>query len=100
VLGALDMSAVRRVIARRLPSIRSCIKQTLSGQKKVSGGLTLRLVIGSDGKVWEAIIHSRSRHNPVLEACVLHSARRWRFPPITGGVKAVAICPLRFKGSL
>lgn len=97
VLGALDRGAAQQLITRRLPSIRSCIKQILSGRKRFSGGLTLRLVIGSDGKVWEAIIQRRSRYNPALEACVLHAARQWRFPPITGGAKAVAIYPLRYK---
>jgi Ca-activated chloride channel family protein len=71
---------VMRVVRRHLPSLRKAFQRALSRDPKLAGAkLTLRLTIGSDGRVVRAEILG-GPSDPGLKKELLRLARSWTFP--------------------
>lgn len=90
VLGALDKTLVRDVIHRDLNAIRYCYERRLRLDPELAGNVTVRFVIGPDGRVSSATATSELA-DPLVGECVAERVRRLAFPaPAGGGILKVS----------
>lgn len=87
--GALSSGVIRRVILRNLGQVRHCQEQGLTENPGLSGRVTIRFVIGTDGAVAGAGIAESSVQVATVASCIASAVRRWTFPAPAGGVVTV-----------
>lgn len=87
--GLLGPAEIRRVVTRNLGQVRHCYERVLEDHPGAGGRLTLRWVIGVDGRVVGAGVVSDETGAPALGDCVASAVRRWLFPAPSGGVVTV-----------
>jgi hypothetical protein len=87
--GLLGPAEIRRVVTRNLGQVRHCYERVLEDHPGAGGRLTLRWVIGVDGRVVGAGVVSDETGAPALGDCVASAVRRWLFPAPAGGVVTV-----------
>jgi hypothetical protein len=85
IRGSMPREAIMRVLTRARAELASC------ASSHGSHPVTLRLVVSPAGTVQSA----SGDGPPPLSACVVRSARRWRFPPTGAGVTAIDV-PVSF----
>lgn len=99
VRGSLSPEVIRRVIGRHINTIRYCYEQQLARAPNLSGRISMRLVISSDGTVTSSSVASSTVNNPEMESCVARSVRRIRFPPPEGGGVVIVTYPFNFRSA-
>ncbi len=77
------------MVTRNLGQVRHCYERVLEAHPGAGGRLTLRWVIGVDGRVVGAAVESDETGAPALGDCVVGAVRRWLFPAPAGGVVSV-----------
>ncbi len=85
VNGALSQEAIRRVVHRHLPEVRFCYEQGLQSNPSLGGRVTVRWIIGGDGRVQSSGLASSSLSNSNVESCIVNAVQRWTFPSPDGG---------------
>ncbi|MDP1919678.1 MAG: TonB family protein [Myxococcales bacterium] len=87
--GVLAREAISSVI-KKDPSIRQCFELAVKNQRRLQGKVTVKFVIGTQGKVTSAAVQDTTVANAGLEGCVVARVRRFVFPKPTGGAVAVS----------
>jgi hypothetical protein len=95
ILGALDRSAIDRVLALHQTQFRYCFQKELNRQPELNGDVVTKFVIGTDGSVSTAEIRSTSLERPVVENCLTSRLERLNFPAPKGG--GIVIAEYRFE---
>ncbi len=96
--GALDSSAIKRVVKRNLPSIKHCYEQELRRNPKLAGKVTVEFTVAVTGAISGTEVVSSSLNNRAVEGCIVKTIRRWRFPkPEDGDV--IITYPFIFQAS-
>ncbi|MBI3183828.1 MAG: TonB family protein [Myxococcales bacterium] len=91
VIGGLPREVISRVVRRHQSEIKFCYESELARLPDLAGKVAVRFVIDPAGEVSEAQVAESSLANANVEACMLESVRRWRFPePEGGGVVEVS----------
>ncbi len=86
VKGALDQEVVNRVLRTRLNAFRACYEQSvLRGDPTAQGKVTVKLVIGADGKVTQVTLPSIAKGLGPMSDCLQRMMRRVVFPAPKGG---------------
>lgn len=79
VTPGADASMIRRVVRANIGQVRHCYVRALEVDPNAEGTLTIRWVIGGDGRV----LASAVAHDPIgvasLGECVASAVRRWSF---------------------
>ena len=90
--GGLDKTVIDEYVKRRLPMLRSCYDtEVKKGNKGLVGSVSMRFVIGSDGKVSDAKAEDSTLKSPEVEACLATVLKETHFPqPVGGGVVEVS----------
>ena len=89
VRGSLSRDVIRRYIRRQLNAIRHCYETELTRRPSLSGRVSIRFVIGADGRVMTSMVESSTLGVPSVEQCVARAVQRISFPSTTGGVVLV-----------
>ncbi|HEY3358974.1 MAG TPA: TonB family protein [Polyangia bacterium] len=97
VRGSLDTNIIRRVIRAHVAEVRACYERQLRVNPGLSGRVTLQLVIGPQGDVVNVQRQSTTMSSPPLDACLIATARRWRFPAPAGGGAVMVTYPFTFQ---
>jgi hypothetical protein len=89
IQGALSGELVERVFRRHMEEIATCARGARgareSGGPPESEEVTLRVVIGGDGKVQRVEVRPNGKKSPVLESCVSAMVRKWQYDlPVDG----------------
>lgn len=79
--GTLDRELIRRGLRAQWPTLRRCFEQPTAS----SGKLTVRFVIGPDGRVTAAEQAQATTFSPGAVACVLSGVRQLKFAAPVGG---------------
>lgn len=95
ILGALERSAIDRVLAQHQSQLRYCFQKELNRQPELSGAVVTKFVIANDGTVSKAEIRSTSLEHPVAENCLTARLERMKFPSPEGG--GIVIAEYRFE---
>ncbi|MEZ4295662.1 MAG: AgmX/PglI C-terminal domain-containing protein [Polyangiaceae bacterium] len=110
--GRLPASAVQQKIRERFPLAVKCYEDGLKRDRELEGRVTVRLVIGLDGKVSDARVATpedaktadiltpgdapaKTMPDPKVTACVVDVLRGTVFPPPDGGTVSV-VYPVTF----
>jgi hypothetical protein len=80
VMGHCKASDVARVLRRRLPGFLHCYQRRLDVHPNLRGKTTLAFTIGAPGRVSQASTLQGTLKSPQLAACLIHKARKMRFP--------------------
>jgi len=90
-----DLPNPGKVINENRAQIRSCYERRLKVNNVLQGDLTLRVKVGSTGRVVASSV-SGSIRDPQVWSCVRSLAQTWTFPVPTGGACAVVQVPFQF----
>lgn len=93
--GDIPAAEIRSVLEERAPQIRACYEKRLRVNNLLQGSLRLQVRVGNDGKVTAART-SGTLKDPEVSSCIQALARKWSFPPPTGGNCAVFDAPYNF----
>ncbi len=80
VRGSLSREIIRRVVRRHINEVRFCYENQLTSQPSLSGRISIRFIIGSDGSVQTASVASSSVGDQAVESCIAQAVHRWTFP--------------------
>ena len=83
-METVELSAVNKVIGRRMGAIKGCYERALRRDPNLKGKLVIRFTISGSGRVTTA----RAVENgltPDVGNCVVSAFKRFRFPQPDGG---------------
>jgi outer membrane biosynthesis protein TonB len=91
IRGVFSKKIVRRVVKRSLPRFAFCYEKARQRDQTLGGGtLTIKFIIGADGKVFSAEVAS-GRISAEVDACVVEKTTWLEFPaPEKGGTVEVS----------
>lgn len=93
-VGRADREAISRAMASYGPQVRRCYDRRLKRMPTLRERIELRITIGTDGLVSNAVIRGAG-HDAEVSDCVLTVARRWTFQAPQGGPVTVSV-PFNF----
>ena len=88
--GALDSSAIARVVRSRMRMVQNCYEKELKRNPSLSGKIEIEFTIGESGRIEEAFVASNGMGSDAVGACIVSRIKRWRFPKPDGGSVTVA----------
>lgn len=91
--GLVDPAELAKTVKRRTPSVQRCYERRLACDRRARG--TVRLVLRVDPEGLVTAASAESGLSADVDACVLASVSRWRFPAPKGG-EALVRFPLVF----
>jgi hypothetical protein len=94
VAGRLPPEVIRRIVRQNNSRFRLCYEQGLKNSPGLQGRISVRFVIGRDGKV-ATVSATDDLANPSVRECVVNVFRTLRFPQPEGGIVTVSY-PLVF----
>lgn len=86
VKGPLDRDIIKAVVGKYHNEVQFCYDKARDAEAE--GGLTLRLVIESNGKVSKSTVRAGAFNDETVLACITAAAGRWVFPAAGGRVTA------------
>jgi hypothetical protein len=87
VKGGLSREVIRRIVRRHLNEIKFCYDQGLLKRADLSGRISIKFLITSNGAVQGATVESSTLDDPSVEVCIAKAVRRMTFPkPEDGGI--------------
>jgi len=86
VSGTLDSSAVKSVVKRRTPSLKTCYERLLRSDPTLEGRVSVSFIIASTGRVIGIEVHGSGDLASAMKknGCLSSVIRRWRFPSSDG----------------
>jgi Ca-activated chloride channel family protein len=72
--------SVEKILKQQIPAIDSCYQNVLGKESNRKGEVTLKLIIGRDGKVSKVSLISAWIRDKKLEQCILEKIKGLRFP--------------------
>ncbi|RMG16509.1 MAG: hypothetical protein D6729_10790 [Deltaproteobacteria bacterium] len=78
--STVDAQSISRYIKVRMRSITSCYEAELKRNPSLQGKLSIRIVIGTNGRVADISIEEDTLGSPAVVRCVRNRIRPWRFP--------------------
>lgn len=99
VIVGYDKELVRRVVHSHHAQLRYCYESELVRNPTMSGKITVKWVIGSQGAVTQVSTVGSTLNNARVESCLNARVKSWNFPPPKGGGIAVVTYPFVFRPS-
>lgn len=91
--GGLDPNEIAAVIKRHESQVRACYERGLQKSPRLAGRLSLRFLIGPQGRVTTAKVSQSSLGNAGVESCIQNRLMSWKFPKPEGGVTVKVAFP-------
>ena len=91
--GGLDPNEIAAVIKRHESQVRACYERGLQKSPRLAGRLSLRFLIGPQGRVTTARVSQSSLRNAGVESCIQSRLMSWKFPKPEGGVSVKVAFP-------
>ncbi|WP_373045501.1 AgmX/PglI C-terminal domain-containing protein [Vulgatibacter sp.] len=99
VIVGYDKELVRKVVHSHHSQLKYCYESELVRQPNMSGKITVKWVIGSQGRVTQVSTVSSSLNNARVASCINARVKSWNFPAPKGGGIAVITYPFVFRPS-
>ena len=96
VMGSLDREIIRRVVRAHLAQVRYCYERRLAVNPTLAGQVSLRFVIGADGRVTAVTVAKDGLGDAEVASCLVARAKMWVFPQPAGGGIVTVTYPFRF----
>jgi TonB family protein len=87
--GQIAPEVIRDVTLAHLGEVNACHEAGLQTVPDGRGRVTVRYVIGSEGRVLSAEVASSTHPLPAVAVCIASTIRSWQFSPPTGGAVTV-----------
>jgi hypothetical protein len=97
VEGGLDKNEIAAVIQRHLGEVRYCYEQGLQQKPNLAGRVSMKFIIGANGKVSIANVSSSNLGSPSVEGCIRDRLKTWLFPQPRGGVNVKVSYPFMLR---
>ncbi len=94
--SGLPPDAIMQVIRSHLNEIRHCYEQLLQRTPKAQGKMTVRFIIGGDGRVQTVSVLDNQIPDVVFRGCVTGKIQRWPFPKPRAGSPVTVTYPFVF----
>jgi outer membrane biosynthesis protein TonB len=91
--GGLDPNEIAAVIKRHESQVRACYERGLQKSPKLAGRLSMRFLIGPQGRVTTAKVSQSSLGHAGVESCIQSHLMSWKFPRPEGGVTVKVAFP-------
>ena len=85
VMGSIDKDVIRRIIRAHITEVRHCYNQGLAKDPNLAGRVSVRFIIGSDGKVSASEVADSTIKDESVAKCVAKAVEGWKFPKSPGG---------------
>jgi hypothetical protein len=90
IRGRLEPEKIQATVRRSFASMRACYEKGLGKNADLAGRVSVRFVIGRDGKVTRAEASPESTlPDPAVQRCIAHAFQSLEFPPPEGGIVTV-----------
>jgi outer membrane biosynthesis protein TonB len=89
-IGNMDAALIDQVVKQHLNQYRYCYQRELQKDYGLSGKVTLKWIIASDGSVSSANVKRETIENSAVTRCMVNVARRMQFPQPKGGIVIVS----------
>jgi outer membrane biosynthesis protein TonB len=96
-IGSLPKEEIRKVVRTHRREIRSCYEAALTDSPPLSAKVSLKFVIGANGKVETASVVQGAPATARLEGCLVGTVLGWEFPKPEGGGTVTVTYPFIFK---
>jgi len=83
--GSLDKEAIRRIIRRHVPAVKTCYEAVMGPPPYAQGRVVTRFAIDREGKVRHSCLVTSTLDSPAGERCIVDELLRWGFPAPNGG---------------
>jgi hypothetical protein len=93
--GDIDRAGASRILAENRFQFRSCYERALRDNELLEGTMNVRMQVGRDGTV-NRVTTSGSLRDATVRQCMIRTARRLRFPAVSGGSCALLEAPFNF----
>jgi hypothetical protein len=80
----IDKEAIRRVVTRHAPEVRSCYEKALSRSATLAGKIVFEFEILPSGRVGAHRVEAHGLEDPEMERCLDSVLAGWRFPAFEG----------------
>ena len=87
--GQIAPEVIRDVTLAHIGEVNACHEAGLDTVPDARGRVTVRYVIGSEGRVLSAEVASSTHPLPAVAVCIASTIRSWQFSPPTGGAVTV-----------
>ena len=95
--GGLDRDQIAAVINRHLGQVIYCYEKGLQKEPDLRGRISVKFVIGGNGRVQRAGLANSSLQDAKVEGCILSKLRNWKFPQPVGRVDVKVTYPFVLK---
>ncbi|MEZ4463923.1 MAG: AgmX/PglI C-terminal domain-containing protein [bacterium] len=99
VEDGLSREEVQRVVRLKKAEYRACYERELQSRRDLEGKLTMKWVVGPDGKVLAASVVDSTLASDEVGACIGRAIKRWQFPRPRGGGVVTVRYPFLFRAS-
>lgn len=87
--GSLAPVDVKKALGARRDDVRACYRALLEKDKKASGKVVLRFLVGEDGKVEQTVVLSGTTLPDETAHCIADVVKSTEFPKPTGGKASI-----------
>ena len=98
IIGALDSSLIDAVVKRHMNQFKYCYQRELNKNPGLSGKITIKFVIASNGSVSRASVKRSSMNNAAVESCMTTRFMQLKFPEPKGNGIVIVSYPFMFAG--
>jgi hypothetical protein len=92
--GPLDGDIIRRIVRAHINEVRACYMKGLALDAALAGSISIRLKIGSTGKVKSASVVDTTLADPTVSQCIVTAFERMKFPKSPNERATLVILPL------
>ncbi|HSC86013.1 MAG TPA: AgmX/PglI C-terminal domain-containing protein [Polyangiaceae bacterium] len=95
-LGHMPKKSVQELVRSHFDTFQGCYRQGLKRQRELAGDVTVRFLIGHDGKVTHAGLERLTLRDCDVAECIVDDLEKIMFPPPEHGVVTM-IYPIHFE---
>ncbi|MDP2344883.1 MAG: AgmX/PglI C-terminal domain-containing protein [Deltaproteobacteria bacterium] len=97
IIGSLDPAIIRRIVREHAGQVRYCYERELTRTVGLTGKITMKWTINSEGNVTTAGVAETTMKNKAVESCLAGRVATWKFPKPKGGGFVVVSYPFVLK---
>ena len=92
-----ESAGVTRVVESHFHDVQSCYTERLAEKPKLSGTVTLKFMVDTDGNAISPVIEKSSLDDETVESCITDTVDTWQFPEPVSGQRTTWTFPFTFR---
>ena len=92
-----ESAGVTRVVESHFSEVQSCYTERLAEKPKLSGTVSLKFMVDTDGNAIAPVIEESSLEDETVESCITDAVDGWQFPEPVSGQRTTWTFPFTFR---